>query len=106
MTDIKPLIKIAHWILRAKKSSKTSVSTLWNPVKKGVNGGVKYFFSTHHQPPENTGEMHTSILDHPPSSLDSWWWSRIGVCVGVGLVVGGVVGRGLGSCGVVVGGQG
>ena len=39
-------------------------------VNSGVNGGVKYFFSTYHQPPENTGETHTPIPDHPPSSLD------------------------------------
>ena len=40
-------------------------------VNKGVNGGVKYFFPTHHQPFENTRKMHTPIRDHPPSSLDS-----------------------------------
>ena len=39
-------------------------------VNRDVNGSVKYFFRTHHQPIEITGETHTPIRDHPPSSLD------------------------------------
>lgn len=56
-------------------------------LRKGVIRGVKSESATHHQPLENTGEMHTPIRDHPPSSLVSRGWSRIGVCVRVGLVV-------------------
>ena len=65
--------------------------------------GVLNIFFLHTTNPLKIQGKHTHrFLTTPPHLWISWWWSGIDVCVGEGLVVCGVVGRGLGSCGVVV----